>query len=99
MRQVAIGRKNWLFIGSVDAGYRAADLLTLVSSAVRNDLDTWAYVKGVLGALLEGSKDYAALRPDIWAKSHPEQVRQYRVEERESREERRDKRRESRRIQ
>ena len=42
MKQVAIGRKNWLFVGSVAAGERAADLLTIVSSAVRNDLDVWA---------------------------------------------------------
>ena len=27
MKQVALGRKNWLFIGSVEAGYRAADLM------------------------------------------------------------------------
>jgi len=30
---VAVGRKNWMFIGSVAAGYRAADLMSLVSSA------------------------------------------------------------------
>ncbi len=41
MKQVAVGRKNWIFIGSVAAGERAADFLTLVSSAVRNDLDVW----------------------------------------------------------
>ena len=29
MKQVAIGRKNWLFVGSVAAGERAADFLTL----------------------------------------------------------------------
>ncbi len=39
MKQVAIGRKNWLFLGSVLAGERAANFLTLVSSALRNDLD------------------------------------------------------------
>jgi|GEM_PF-3737178 hypothetical protein len=38
MKQVAIGR-NWPFIGSVAVGERIADLLTLVSSAVRNQLD------------------------------------------------------------
>ena len=67
MKQIAIGRKNWLFVGSVAAGERAADLLTLVSSAVRNDLDVWAYVKAVLDHLLSGSTDYASLRPDRWA--------------------------------
>jgi transposase len=82
MKQVALGRKNWLFIGSVDAGYRAADLMTLVSSAIRNDLDVFAYVKDMLDRLLAGDTDYAALRPDAWKQSHPEAIRQYRVEER-----------------
>jgi len=85
MKQVALGRKNWLFVGSVAAGYRAADLMTLVSSAIRNDLDVWAYVKGVLDALLSGSEDYALLRPDVWAEAHPEQIRTYRITEREQR--------------
>ena len=71
MKQVAIGRKNWLFVGSVAAGERAADFLTIVSSAVRNDLDVWAYVQDVLDRLLAGDRDYAALRPDCWAASHP----------------------------
>lgn len=62
MKQVAIGRKNWLFLGSVAAGERMADLMTLVSSALRNDLDVWAYVKDVLDQLLAGSTGYASLR-------------------------------------
>ncbi len=85
MKQVALGRKNWLFIGSVAAGERAADLLTLVSSAVRNDLDVWAYVKDVLDQLLAGSTDYSSLRPDVWKAAHPEHVRTYRSEERRDR--------------
>lgn len=85
MKQVALGRKNWLFIGSVAAGERAAELLTLVSSAVRNDLDVWAYVKDVLDQLLAGSTDYESLRPDVWAQKHPEFIRQYRQEERRDR--------------
>jgi hypothetical protein len=82
MKQVAIGRKNWLFLGSVAAGERMADLLTVVSSAVRNHLDVWAYVKDVLDQLLAGRTDYAALRPDRWAASHPEHIRIYRTQER-----------------
>ena len=82
MKQVAIGRKNWLFIGDVEPGHRAADLLTLVSSAVRNDLDVFVYVKDVLDRLLAGETDYHALRPDVWRESHPEAVRVYRQEER-----------------
>jgi hypothetical protein len=85
MKQVALGRKNWMFIGSVDAGYRAADLMTLVSSAARNDLDVFLYVKDVLDRLLAGDTDYVGLRPDVWRQSHPKAVRLYRVEERRSR--------------
>jgi hypothetical protein len=39
MRRVAVGRKNWLFVGSLRAGVRNANLMTLVASAHRNDLD------------------------------------------------------------
>ena len=97
MKQVALGRKNWLFVGSVAAGERAADLMTLVSSAVRNDLDVWAYVKKVLDRLLAGDTDYVALRPDRWASSHPESIRTYRADERRDRADARQNRRAQRR--
>lgn len=98
MKQVALGRKNWLFVGSVAAGERAADFLTLVSSAVRNDLDVWAYIKDVLDQLLAGSTDYESLRPDVWKTSHPEAVRQYRAKERRDRADRKQRRQTRRRI-
>lgn len=85
MKQVAIGRKNWLFLGSVAAGERMADLMTLVSSALRNDLDVWAYLKHVFDQLLAGSTDYASLRPDRWAVSNQEHLRTYRADERRGR--------------
>jgi hypothetical protein len=97
MKHVAIGRKNWLFIGSVPAGERAADFLTLVSSALRNDLDVWAYLKNVLDRLLAGETDYAALRPDVWRREHPEAIREYRVTERRDRANRKQYRRATRR--
>jgi transposase len=97
MKQVALGRKNWLFVGSVAAGERAADFITLVSSAVRNDLDVWAYVKDVLDKLLAGSTDYESLRPDRWREAHPECIRQYRVAERRDRADRKQRRRIDRR--
>jgi transposase len=97
MKQVAIGRKNWLFVGSVDAGQRAANFLTLVSSAVRNSLDVWAYIKDVLDRLLAGETDYASLRPDAWRQAHPEAIREYRVAERSDRAARKQYRRAARR--
>ena len=97
MKQLALGRKNWLFIGSVAAGERAADFFTLVSSAVRNDLDVWAYLKDVLDRLLAGETDYTVLRPDVWRQTHPEAIREYRVTERRDRADRKQYRRAARR--
>lgn len=66
----------------MEAGKRAAILHTIVSTALPNDLDVWAYVKDVLDQLLAGSTDYYSMRPDVWKQSHPEHVRTYRVDER-----------------
>jgi transposase len=90
-------RKTWLCIVSVAAGYRAADCLTLVSSAVRNNLDVWAYLKDALDRLLAGETDYAALRPDMWGQAHPQAIREYRVTERRDRADRKQLRRARRR--
>jgi len=97
MKQVALGRKNWLFIGSLAAGERASDFMTLVASAVRNDLDVWAYLKDVLDRLLAGETDYEPLRCDKWRESHPESIRQYRARERRDKADRKQARRTARR--
>jgi transposase len=81
MREVALGRKNWLFVGNVEAGERAASLMTLVSSAKRHQLDVWLYLKDILDRLLAGETDYAKFAPDVWKAAHPEAVRTYREEE------------------
>ena len=97
MKQVAIGRKNWLFAGSLAAGQRSAGFMTLVSSALRNDLDVWRYLKDVLDQLLSGVTDYESLLPWNWAASHPEAIRQYRVRQRRERTERKKFKRQKRR--
>lgn len=97
MKQVALGRKNWLFVGSVAGGERSAGFLTLVSSALRNDLDVWVYVKDVLDQLLSGVTDYEPLLPWNWKSQHPEAVRVYRIEERQERAARKDAQRAIRR--
>lgn len=98
MKQVALGRKNWLFIGSVEAGNRAANLLTIMSTALRNDLDVWAYLKDVLDQLLAGSTDYGSLCADAWKQRHPEHVRVYRADERQEASDRRQYERAQRRV-
>jgi hypothetical protein len=83
LRALTIGRKNWLFIGSQEAGPRAATLYAVVASAARHDLDVWAYLRDVLERLATGDADPANLLPDIWAVTHPEAIRTYRAHERE----------------
>ena len=95
MKQVAVGRKNWLFAGSIACGERTAGFLTLASSAIRNDLDVWLYVKDTLDQLLAGCTDYEHLLPWNWAADHPNAIRQYRTEERQDRNDRRDARRDA----
>lgn len=84
LRQLTIGRKNWLFIGSADAGPRAAILYTVVGSAARHDLDIWAYLHDALQQLASGTPNLAALLPDVWAAAHPASIRAYRGREREA---------------
>jgi hypothetical protein len=88
MKQVAMGRKAWLFVCGVAGGEQSAMMMTLVSSARRHDLDVGVYVKDVLDQLLAGSTDYHRLLPDVWKQSHPEAIREYRVEERRDKAER-----------
>jgi transposase len=84
LRALTIGRKNWLFIGSHEAGPRAAILYTMVASAARHNLDVWAYLRDVLERLAIGSADPADLLPDAWAAAHPAAIRSYRAREREA---------------
>ena len=51
IRPIALGRKNWLFIGSEQAGERASVLMSLIESAKLNGHDAWAYLKDVLTKL------------------------------------------------
>ena len=82
MKRIAIGRKNWLFVGSVRAGIRNANIMTLVGSAHRHDLDVHMYLEDVINHLNRGTAKPEELLPDVWKLSHPEAIRSYRAEER-----------------
>jgi transposase len=98
LRALTIGRKNWLFIGSPQAGPRAAVLYTVVASAARHDLDLWAYLRDILERLAASASDLAQLLPDAWAKNHPASVRAYRGREREAQATAKRERRKRRRV-
>jgi hypothetical protein len=72
--------------------------MTVVSSAIRNDLEVATYLEDVLNRLLGGSVDYESLRPDVWAASHPDSIRAHRQKEREEKNRRRDRDRLRRRL-
>ena len=48
IRPWALGRRNWLFIGSELAGKRAAVVMSLLQSAKMHGHDPWAYLKDIL---------------------------------------------------
>lgn len=51
MRPIALGRKNWLFAGSLRAGERAGAIMSLIQSAKLNGHDPHAYLKDVMERL------------------------------------------------
>ena len=67
MRPLAVGRKNWLFVGSQEAGERAGNILSLIESAKLNGHDPWAYLKDVFERLPTlKNRDLAQLLPHNW---------------------------------
>ncbi|MGA9671744.1 MAG: IS66 family transposase [Terracidiphilus sp.] len=81
LRHQAIGRKNWLFLGSQAAGPRAAVLYTILAGAKRHRIEPWAYVRELLMRLHADDKCHEDMLPDHWAAQHPESVLTYRLEE------------------
>jgi hypothetical protein len=51
LRRIAVGRKNWLFVGSDDHAQAAGNLLTLIASARLHGLDPEAYLRDVFRVL------------------------------------------------
>jgi transposase len=67
MKRIAIGRKNWLFVGSENGGRTAAVLFSFTSTCHRLSIDPWAYLQDVLSRLPRTSaSQLAELLPDRW---------------------------------
>ena len=81
LRHQAIGRKNWLFLGSQEAGPRAAVLYTVLAGAKRHRLEPWSYMRDLLIRLHADRSQLESLLPDHWAARHPEAVLQHRLDE------------------
>ena len=71
MRGVALGRKNWIHIGSQQAGPRVAAILSVVESCRRLRIPVRDYLKEILPGLANRSiQDVADLSPAAWAARH-----------------------------
>jgi len=67
LRGIAIGRKNWLFLGSDRGGRAAAVHYSLIQSAKRHRLDPFAYLRDVLLRITTAPfADLRELFPDRW---------------------------------
>ena len=69
LRQVAVGRKNYLFAGSDEGARRAAIIYTVFGTCRLHDVDPWAYTRDVLEKLAGGWKQSRIdeLLPPAWA--------------------------------
>jgi transposase len=81
LRHQAIGRKNWLFLGSENAGPRAAVLSTILAGAKRHRIEPWAYVRELLVRLNADDAQLEEMLPDRWADANPQFVLAHRLEE------------------
>jgi transposase len=68
-RTVALGRKNWLFVGSDKGGRTAAILISLTATCKALGIDPWAYLRDVLERIsTHPFSRLAELLPDQWKK-------------------------------
>lgn len=84
VKPVAIGRKNWLFVGSPTAGQRSARLMSLIASCKDNRVEPWAYLRDLF-TQLPSDPELTAFLPDRWLQAHPQhrwQIADRRQEER-----------------
>ncbi len=81
LRHQAIGRKNYLFLGSEAAGPRAAVLYTILAGAKRHRIEPWSYVRDLLLRLNADDPNLEEMLPDHWAASHPDAILTHRLEQ------------------
>ncbi len=76
IRPTAIGKKNWLFFGSEEAGQRSAVLYTLIENCRRQGVEPYTYLKDVLERLpTTTNQEIGQLTPLNWKKARQQQDR------------------------
>jgi transposase len=70
MRPVALGRKNWLHVGSPQAGPKIAAILSIIESCRRVRISARSYLSKILPGLSNTSiQRLSALTPSAWSPS------------------------------
>jgi hypothetical protein len=70
MKRIAIGRKNWLTVGSPRGGQTAAVLFSFTSTCQRLGVEPWHYLSHVLERLPSHTPErLGELLPDEWARA------------------------------
>ena len=73
MRPVALGRKNWIHVGSPQAGPKIAAILSVVESCRRLKLSVRAYLAANLPGLVDlPITRLPELTPSVWVAQHPQ---------------------------
>lgn len=69
IRPTAVGKKNWLFVGAKDAGWRSAVIYSLIQSCKTYGVDPYAYLKDVLQRLPSMTNHQVPeITPRAWAR-------------------------------
>lgn len=67
IRPSAVGKKNWLFIGHPEAGWRSAVIYSVIVSCRRRGIDPWQYLSDVLQRLpAMNQSQIASILPARW---------------------------------
>jgi len=70
IRPLAIGRKNWLFVGSEESGQAAATLLSLVQTCRALNINPRTYLEDVFRRIMgHSTRKLHELLPDEWSKA------------------------------
>jgi transposase len=76
IRPTAVGKKNWLFFGSEEAGQRSAVIYTLIENCKRHDVEPYTYLKSVLERLPNTTnQEVGQLTPQNWQKARQQQTK------------------------
>ena len=70
MRGIALGRRNWIHVGSEQAGPKVAAILSVIESCRRMKVPVREYLASILPGLANRSiRGIPELTPAAWARS------------------------------